>query len=300
MTIPKVIHFIAPEDRTQWHPIWHRCYQSWIDQHPDFEIKLWNDTTDIDDLVKEFVPHYYDTFCRFPYKMMKMNYIRFILLYYFGGIYSDIDIFSYKNFYDKLSKNDFFALENSFNETTLQHAPMETCLMASSQYGDFVKNCIDNIINKFIHFEPLFEKRSIQKQWLNVQTTSFPILLETRDPHKPDQISLLNYFNYNNRAHSYDDAFYTKHMRTASWLSNDSEPTHYFMTGPMIFSIDKKKDAFNSLVGKMNQIDQTYTVTPIEDFNFYYDYSEGNYFRGDSSDKDLKKRIKQLYQYLVN
>jgi len=300
MTIPKVIHFTAPEDRSKWHPIWHKCYESWCDNHPDFDIKLWNDKEDLENIVKELEPQYLETFLDFPYKMMQLNFVRYILLYHFGGIFSDTDIFCYQKFYDDLA-NDTYILKNSFNETTVQHAPIENCLMVSSKGNEFFRNCIDRVIEKYNHFLPLFHKeKTIQPTWLNVNITSFPILLECRDPHNPNEYSLLDYSIYNNRASSYDKSFVTKHMRSSTW-NRSVVPDQYFVIYNLMFSVSKKDESINRLISRADSLGLGYQIIDIKEFDFYKDYSNKSYFIGDESfDSEIKKKTKEIYQYMVS
>ena len=62
MNIPKIIHHIAPQDSSRWHPLWARCRQSWLDQFAGFEFRLWNDADDIDELVRSEYPQYWQLY----------------------------------------------------------------------------------------------------------------------------------------------------------------------------------------------------------------------------------------------
>ena len=58
--IPKVIHQTSPSDKNLWHPIWHKCHESWKKNFPESEFKqiLWEDSNEIDDLVKNNFSEY--------------------------------------------------------------------------------------------------------------------------------------------------------------------------------------------------------------------------------------------------
>jgi len=112
--IPKIIHHIAPLNQLQWNPIWHKCRNSWIENFPEYQIKLWNDNTDLNDLIETYYPQFAKNYHEFPFKIMKINFARFALLHHYGGIYADMDIFCYKNFHEILSKHDLFFIENFF------------------------------------------------------------------------------------------------------------------------------------------------------------------------------------------
>jgi len=298
MTTPKVIHFIAPEDRTQWHPIWHRCYQSWIDQHPDFEIKLWNDKNDLYDLIQTYYPWYLSAFESFPYDIMRINFARFAMLHQFGGIYADMDIFCYNNFYDQLSNNDLFMIENALSEISNIELPFEICMMCANDHHSYFIECMNNIIEQFYTIGHLFNVQSVDDNWLIV-TLCDSVAVNSINIHNPKEVSLLKYDLYNNRMTSYNQSFYTKHMRSSAWNRNFT-PDKYLAIKGLLFSFSNNDSSIQSVIDKAKDLGLLYHIVDINDFDFYYDYSEGNYFRGDSSDKDLKQRIKQLYQYLVN
>ena len=60
------------------------------EMNPDWEHKLWTD-----DSVNEFVSTHYPEnllyWNHFPYPMYKIDYIRYMILHYYGGIYVDLD-----------------------------------------------------------------------------------------------------------------------------------------------------------------------------------------------------------------
>lgn len=301
MSIPKITHFIAPEDRTQWHPIWHRCYQSWIDQHPDFEIKLWNDKNDLYDLIQTCYPWCFLAFESFPYDIMRINFARFALLHQFGGTYADMDIFCYKNFYSELQNNDAYMIQNLLSngsESVSMQFPFEICMMSSVKNHGYFNDCMQNSVEQFNRIGHLFDKPTVDDEWLIISLTD-SIAIQSRDIHNTNQISLLSYDKYNNRAPSYDRSFFTKHMRSSAW-NRDFTPNKYLVVESLLFTFSDNDKSIQAIIDKAKDLGLSYHIVDIDDFDFYYDYSEGNYFRGDSSDKDLKQRIKQLYQYLVN
>ena len=94
-----IIHHIAPENKSSWHPLWIKCYESWKKVFGNkFEFKLWNDKEDIDRLVKNKYNKFYDIYRSFPAHIMKIDFARLCILHSYGGIYSDMDVFCYKDF----------------------------------------------------------------------------------------------------------------------------------------------------------------------------------------------------------
>lgn len=296
MNIPKIIHFIAPEDHSRWHPIWHRCFESWQKQFPDFEIKLWyDDNRNIEQLIETHYPQYLSVFRAFPYDVMRWNFSRFILLYHYGGIYADMDVFCYQNFYNQLKDNDLFLIENVLSETVTGSFPFEICLMASNQSHPYFLDCMNNSQEQFYILRHLFDKPSVDDEWLCMQITDSPMLIQSRNIHNPDQISLLPYHQYNNRAASYDPKFYTKHMRSSAW-NRFLTPDSYLIISNLMFAVSKSDDSISKLIERTNE----YKLVNISGFDFYHDYTNGKYFTGEyNHDDNLKIKTKQLYKNIM-
>lgn len=293
--IPKIIHHIAPADKSKWHPLWERCYESWIKAFPNFEFNLWNDDSDLDDLIETHFPQFIKSYRNFSYKIMKINFARFALLNHYGGIYADMDIFCYNNFCDILDQNDLFLIQNFLSETVNGHFPFEICLMAASKENSYMLDCMSNSVDQFNTLGHLFNKSSIDTEWLIVMLTD-AIAIQSRDMHNADQISLFPYETFNNRAASYDKSFFTKHMRSSSW-NRSVVPNKYIITDNLMFAVSDTDETTHKLLSKMSN----YNVVNIHSFDFYHDYSNGNFFTGNfDHDILLKKQTQQLYNRIVS
>lgn len=122
--IPKIIHHIAPNKRTTWHPVWQKCYESWLKEYPDPEYKhmLWNDTWDLDNLVKFHLPQHYPRFSHIKRHIVKIDFCKAVMVYVYGGMYVDMDFFCFENFYKDLKKQVILS-ESSYNHSeTIQNA----------------------------------------------------------------------------------------------------------------------------------------------------------------------------------
>lgn len=281
--IPKIIHQIAPSDRSKWHPLWEQCQKSWINAFPDYETILWNDGSDIDNLIETHFSKFAKTYHSFPYKIMKINFARFAMLYQFGGIYADMDIFCYRNFSDNLKQNDLFLLENMISETVNGHFPFEICMMAASKGNSYMFDCITNSIEQFQSIGHLFDRDSIDPEWLIVMLTD-NIAVQARNIHDPEQIALFPYSTFNNRAASYHESFYTKHIRSSAW-NRTKTPTHYLIVDNMMFAVSEEES-----------INTSHKLVSMELFDFYKDYTNGMFFSG-NKEQDLKLKIQTQRRY---
>lgn len=147
--IPKIIHQMAPADKSKWHAIWHKCHATWQNQFSDFVHMMWTDEA-IDDLIKSRVPSFYDAFKQYPANIYRFDAARYFILYFYGGIYADMDTECVKNFYNLLPRGKVSLSTNTPNITTiavtdLAGAPYSNNLMASPAHHMFWDVVIDEL-----------------------------------------------------------------------------------------------------------------------------------------------------------
>lgn len=91
MAIPKIIHQVW-EGRTE--PKMPTRLQilarTWQEQNPDWEYHLWNGE-EMDELVEKHFPEYIAMYKGFPYNVQRWDTIRYMILYIYGGVYTDLD-----------------------------------------------------------------------------------------------------------------------------------------------------------------------------------------------------------------
>ena len=57
MPIPKIIHQLAPADKSKWHPVWTICSESWKNVYPsNFQHIIWSDENANDIVVDKASP----------------------------------------------------------------------------------------------------------------------------------------------------------------------------------------------------------------------------------------------------
>lgn len=96
MAIPKIIHQVW-EGRTE--PCMPTRLQilarTWREQNPDWEYHLWNGE-EMDELVKKHFPEYLSMYRSFPYNVQRWDTIRYMILYVYGEVYTDLDTECFK------------------------------------------------------------------------------------------------------------------------------------------------------------------------------------------------------------
>jgi len=258
MSIPRILHQTAPTNKEDWHPLWFKCTRSWKDQYPEFKHRLWNDE-EIDDLVRHHYPKYWEMYSQFPAHIMKIDFVRFCFLHKFGGIYADMDVYCYKNFYGDLEK-DVYLLENPMGNDSIENSMMVSeadhpfwieCMDLALERFEYIKskdpNYLDNV--KIASTDKEFGR--LLRPYLVFFITGTNLISTAFRKTKLD-ISTLPGIYYNNNDASYHPEYRTKHIHTGLWGEENIQIT----------------DEHNQLRN-----------IPIDQYDFYTDYSHGNYLK---------------------
>ena len=267
MTIPKIIHHIAPKDREKWHPLWDQCYKSWKKNFQNFEFMEW-DEPQLDIFMNKYYAEFIDVYNGFPVKIMKFDFVRFCLLHHYGGIYADMDFYCYQNFYDDISDYDNSIVELLYKEDhnsshlgrfvgsfdPHEDHVLENALMCSIGKTDFFYDCMKESESRFMKFKEnnpsLKPHEPIQiSEKTNLIFPTYLVLYLTGNSVISDvyrkccsKVNILDGIIYNNHSMSYDISYKTKHMHTGYWTKGHKEFEKH-------------------------------------EFNFYHDYMNGNYLK---------------------
>lgn len=273
VVIPKIIHQIAPSDKSKWHPLWFGCQASVKKHFSSFEYRLWNDTTDIDSFVKENYPEFFNLYSQLQVQIMKIDFVRLCFLHKFGGIYLDMDYFVYKNFYNELTDEVGFLENTTFEYTSSEY---ENSVMYSLPGNRFVYELMKYVKTCFIHYRNHWGKK--EELWRNDKTgmivnntTGSGMLSEAVKYYKQFfEIGKLNGDLFNNRPASYHTSFFGKHVHTSLWGNEycQNQPTHFLITNNSIFLIN------SSDVDKIKDSNNSHEIVNVENFDFYKDYTK--------------------------
>jgi hypothetical protein len=263
MATPKIIHHIAPADKSRWHPVWEKCYPTWQQHFPDFEHKMWNDAEDIDNFVRDYYPQYWQLYSDFPAHIMRIDFARFCILHFYGGIYTDMDVFCYQNFYDELDSEVCLLPAPYGEQSTNGEYLIENALMISTPKHIFFKMCMEESYKIF--YEQI-NKFSIQYpfnrfQQLMIGNVAGPVLVNNVYTKQKKDVKILNPLIYNNHGLSYDKSYRTKHLLTGIWGKEVLE--------------NKKTEEYIDEVKKYADM----TNVTIDNFDFYRDYTNGGHLK---------------------
>lgn len=95
----KIIHQTWEDDSIP--EKWEASPREWKRLHPDWEYKLWTND-ERRKLFEEHLPDYVKYYDRFPYHIQRIDAVRYLILYLYGGVYSDLDHVPLKNIGEQL------------------------------------------------------------------------------------------------------------------------------------------------------------------------------------------------------
>ena len=132
------IHLITAgkyQNQENWPEIWNKCFDSW--SKTNYDICLWNDEG-IEKLLKEDDKEFYDQYLKKLNPIYKWDYVRYIILEKYGGVYLDTDIELIIDFFPLLDPNSVYFAEGTS--------------------GNYVENCIMISSNNFNSYSIFFER----------------------------------------------------------------------------------------------------------------------------------------------
>ena len=218
--IPRIIHQMAPRDQQTWHPIWRRCQQSWLDHFSGFDYQLW-DAERIEAFVRDEFPEHYAVFASSPLHIIKIDLARFMILHRYGGIYADMDMYCYGNFYDELERHVYLVeVLNQQNDELVQNS-----LLAGIAGHRFFMTCLSESLGRLQATDktqitrPDKETPDLPMSNYFVRAIAGPILLSHIYSMYPDksEIGLFPRETYNAHHLTYRSDYRTKHMLTGRW-----------------------------------------------------------------------------------
>lgn len=261
--IPKIIHQSAYKDKNEWHPIWKICQQSVLKNFKDFEYKLWDDDS-LDNFVKEKYPQIYEEYKNFPGHIFQLDCVRYLLLHYYGGIYIDMDVYCYDNFYNELTEE--VNLVESIGDEIVQNS-----LMASIPNHLFWIDCykLCNYRVKNFKLKPNFLSPELQMETDDnnnlVRFITGPLMLSDCYKQNKYNINKLPYKLFNHEPLKYSSILKTKHMQSGMWGKE----------------IKSNFDLIRIRDGKNTSLNEYYkfayklkTSINLDNFDFYKDYSK--------------------------
>ena len=208
-----LIHLIAPKNKDKWDPIWNDCFKFW--ENSSYNVKLWNDEEDINNLLKEDDLSFFKVLQTLP-KIFRIDYAKYLILEKFGGAYFDMDIEIKMNFIPLLNPQRFYLMEASFKVEIVQNSILISLEKnkLSKYFWNTVKNyCKSKVKNTLNICKDRFYKLP---SGTNVRETTGPIMLSEvySNIEFKEDIQLLSHMHFNNTFH---DIKICVHHLTNAW-----------------------------------------------------------------------------------
>ena len=112
----------------------------------DIEYKLWG-LKECEKLVYQEFPEYIDLWKNFRYEIQRVDFIRYCILYQFGGLYIDCDIRPVKNL-ELVFKDKLFFVHWSNDEKKLPYNAVMGAHQGQELFLDILKECERSYLEK--------------------------------------------------------------------------------------------------------------------------------------------------------
>jgi len=224
--VPKIIHRLAPE-KERWHSLWKTCDKSWKEHFPEdeYEYRYYNDE-ETDKYVKDNFPQYFDFYDKLPFHIIKLDFVRFCILFKEGGIYADLDYYVYKNFYNYIT-NGFTAgegrscwvLEAYFNLQEMRDELVQNSIMISTPWQSFWHRCMEDCLEMFFTYKEEYDPTNVDDPRSNkmVKDIAGPRFLSKCYEAYPRLVRRLNREFFNPHYCTYNEHLFGKHLMTGQW-----------------------------------------------------------------------------------
>ncbi len=93
LEVPKIIH--QTWKCSEVPDKWKKSPEEWKRYHPTWEYKLWTDA-DNRELIASKYAWFLPTYDSYPYPIQRADAVRYFILYEYGGVYSDLDLYPVK------------------------------------------------------------------------------------------------------------------------------------------------------------------------------------------------------------
>jgi mannosyltransferase OCH1-like enzyme len=100
--IPKILHQTWKDENIP--DKWKYTQGEWMNYHKDWKYVLWTDEN-IREYISKYHPSFLDLHDSYEYNIQRADMIRYFVLYDFGGVYCDMDMYPLKNIESYLTAN---------------------------------------------------------------------------------------------------------------------------------------------------------------------------------------------------
>lgn len=212
-------YFIAPEDKSTWYNknnLWETCLNSW--KNSTFDVQLLNDERDIEVIIDRYDEDNFSSVLKEIPKINSIDYVRYVLLANFGGMYIDMDVYLNNDFKHLIDPNSIYIAGRG-------KEGIANCIIISPPHElwkQVMKECRNRILNSLsylkvqdkIHLTEDNLKRKIDKQSFLTGSTVISDVITEMNLWKKVHILDDKFFN---REAAFNPFAYTIHYQTGLW-----------------------------------------------------------------------------------
>jgi mannosyltransferase OCH1-like enzyme len=152
--IPNILHFIWIDKNTlhtnKIPDKYNEFIGTWKKNAPDLEIKIWFYNDILQFIKNNFEDNILQFFINMDQVICKCDFARFLIIYKYGGIYSDLDFYCRKNIYSIIKdKNYFLVPEPIEHQKDYKEKLVYNGIFAFAPNHPFVKGYINHIYDNY-------------------------------------------------------------------------------------------------------------------------------------------------------
>lgn len=233
--------------------------------NPKSKYMFFNDD-DIEHFIKNKFPKYYNIFNKFPYKIQKIDFFRYLAIYYYGGVYLDLDIFLSKSLLNiGLENKCVFPLEYINNsDILLQKQGFKGLIGNYAFYSpkghSFIKKIIDNIVNnriKTIDYKNGFD----YQRYVLYKTGPVMVTQSYIDYRNKNFINLIKPYPF--EKFCFGD--YGKHQMMGTWKNNIEKFSNFENKIGIVISCFNRPDYLSRTLKSISKSNMSNTILCIID-----------------------------------
>lgn len=233
--IPKIIHITVKDKPNQTQEI---IINKWISLNPEFDVRVYSDS-DNDEILNFLDQKYKSVYNKIEKKICKIDFIRLIYLYEFGGVYIDSDVLPLKSIEPLLNVSEVLLFkENQKNGANFNtDFIISNAIMFSEKNNPFIKKLIDSVISNSDYIKNNIQDTDIlnltgplllNKVYSTLEDKSKITLLDDK------YFSPMNYYDLKKGFISEDIQWsFGVHLYEGSWWQNE-----YKLNDLLLFSIE--------------------------------------------------------------
>jgi len=217
--IPKIIHHIW-FDFGQGQSLPERYIklrQMWLNLHPNWSFWLWDEIM-ADKFVKNNYPEFSEVYFNYRHKIQKVDSLRYMIMHFYGGIYSDVDIECLESLevLTETYQGTFVGLPKSRKFLGFDTGISNSLLMSSSNHS-FWKTVLHQM--KISNVKKWYQPTNLYILNSTGPTMLYKALKKYQNSLETIYLFPEHYFQLGHKINC--DRQYTVHLRDGSWINKN-------------------------------------------------------------------------------